>query len=73
MEKPTRIEINCSTGETSIIELTEEELEQLKATREQAELDRAEAQTQAENKAAARLVILDKLGLTADEASILLG
>lgn len=73
MEKPTRIEVNCSTGETSVIELTDEEIEQLETNRAQAILDRAEAEAQAESKAAARALILDKLGLTAEEASILLG
>ena len=43
---------------------------------EKAELDRAEAEAQkaeAEAKATARQAILDRLGLTADEAALILG
>jgi hypothetical protein len=62
--------INTQTGEETIVdrEKTAEEI--------QAELDRANAiaaaQAEAEAKATARAAILDRLGLTAEEAAILL-
>ena len=60
---------NAITGEITTVELTEAELaEQKNAV--------AEAKTQAEaqtTKQAARQAVLDKLGLTADEAAALFG
>jgi len=61
--------INCETGEVIERELNEEELAQ------QA-IDEAEANVKAEaaaTKAAQRQAILDRLGLTADEAKLLFG
>ena len=61
------------TGETVTRDFNADELAQAK-------LDKAEAKTQAETQAetlttkqAARQAVLDKLGLTADEAAALLG
>jgi hypothetical protein len=31
MTRPTRVEVNCTTGETSIIELTDAEIAQMEA------------------------------------------
>jgi hypothetical protein len=62
------------TGEENIIERNETPGEKLE--RENAELRQAaiiEHQAQAEAKATARAEILNRLGLTADEAAILLG
>jgi adenylate kinase len=61
--------INCETGEVVERELTDEELAQ------QVEDEKviAEIQAEAEAKAAARQAILDRLGLTKDEAKLLLG
>ena len=62
-------DVNCETGEEIIRNATAEEIAQI-------ELDVANAQAQkaeAEAKAAQRQAILDKLGLTADEAKLLIG
>lgn len=61
--------INCETGEVVERELTDEELAQ------QVEDEKviAEIQAEAEAKAAARQAILDRLGLTEEEARLLLG
>jgi hypothetical protein len=62
-------EVNCTTGEEIIRDANAEELAQIK-------LDAAsskEQQAEAETKAIARQAILDRLGLTADEAKLLLG
>lgn len=67
----TEVEFNIQTGEETITE-REETAAEKKARLEQAKED-AKLQAEAEEKAAARQVILDRLGLTADEAAILLG
>lgn len=57
------------TGEIVVREMTTDELAQLEKDKKQAQLD-AQAQTA---KQTARQAVLDKLGLTADEAAALLG
>ena len=73
MTRPTRVEVNCTTGETSIIELTDAEIAQMEADAAAAETQQQADEKAAADKAAARAAILDRLGLTADEAAILLG
>lgn len=60
---------NLETGEIETREMNTEELQQRKAA-EAAEATRLETEAA---KAAARQAILDRLGLTADEAALLLG
>jgi aconitase B len=73
MANPTRIEVNCTTGEVLEIELTDEEVAQREADAVAAETQRKADEKAAADKAVARAAILDRLGLTADEATILLG
>jgi hypothetical protein len=63
--------VNVQTGEETITERDETTAE--KKAREALEKEFAAAQAEAEAKAIQRQVILDRLGLTADEAKILLG
>ena len=73
-EVPTRIEHDCSTGETKVIELTAEEIADLEAlraaaaaeeiARQEAEAAKAAAKASAEAKLAA-------LGLSAEEIAAL--
>ena len=72
MPNPTRIEINCETGIESIIELTDAEIAQMEADRVAAEARKAEEDAQAEANATAKAALLDRLGITADEAKLLL-
>jgi hypothetical protein len=72
MTKPTRIEINCETGEETIIELTDAEIAELAyqaelAAEKKAEDDAAKAAIEAKKQE-----VLAKLGLTADEVAALL-
>ena len=60
---------NVETGETIEVELSEERLASIAAY--QAKVD--EEQTAAEAKLQARQAVLDKLGLTDEEAAALLG
>ena len=62
-------EYNCETGEEIIRDATAEEIAQI-------ELDAANAaatKAEAEAKAIAKVALLDRLGITADEAKLLLG
>ena len=72
MTKMTRIEIDCSTGIESIIELSDAEIAELEAQAAIAEQQKAEAEAKAEADAAAKAALLEKLGITADEAKLLL-
>lgn len=69
----TAIEINCETGEVIERPLTADEIAANKAAAAQAEADRQAAEAEAEAKATAKQAILDRLGLTAEEAALLLG
>jgi hypothetical protein len=74
VSKPTRIEIDCSTGIETIIELTDAEIAQMEAdaaawAARKAEEDAA-AQAVAEAKASGQAK-LAALGLTADEIAAL--
>ena len=68
-----KVIVDCSTGEQTVVPLTDEEIAELEAAAAKAEADRKAADKEAANKAAARQAILDKLGLTAEEAAVLLG
>ena len=74
MSRPTRIEINCTTGVESVIELTDAEIAQMEADAAAYAVRKAEedaaAQAVAEAKASAQAK-LAALGLTADEIAAL--
>jgi hypothetical protein len=69
----TAIEINCETGEVIERPLTADEIAANEATQAKAEADRVTAEAEAATKATAKAALLDKLGITADEAALLLG
>jgi hypothetical protein len=67
------IEANCTTGEVIERELTADELAQAEADNAtSATLKNAEAELIAEQ-AAKKAALLEKLGITAEEATLLLG
>lgn len=72
MTKPTKLIINCETKEQIEVELTDEEIAQLEADRAKAEADKAQANADAAAKAEAKADLLAKLGITAEEAALLL-
>jgi hypothetical protein len=72
MPNPTRIEINCETGVESIIELTDAEVAELAVQAAEAEARKAEEDALAEAEATAKAALLEKLGITAGEAKLLL-
>ena len=59
---------NVSTGEVSVIPMTEDEIEQHLQDRAETEALKAEQAAKKE----ARLALLDKLGITEEEAKLLL-
>ena len=72
MTKPTKLIINCETKEQIEVELTDEEIAQLEADRAKAEADKAAAEAEAAAKAEAKAALLDRLGITEEEAKLLL-
>ena len=71
-----RIEHNVETGEITQIDLTPEEIADIEAIQAKSQAEQAEAnatrQAKAAADAAARAAILTKLGITAEEAKLLL-
>ena len=63
------IEVNCETGIVTERPLTAEEI----AANEVAAAEAAAAEAEAAAKAEAKQAVLDRLGLTAEEAALLLG
>ena len=66
----TRIEINCTTGEILEIELTQAELDQRETDRIAYEMEQANKQAEATAKAVARTALLERLGITEEEAEL---
>jgi GAF domain-containing protein len=68
----TAIEINCETGEVIERPLTAEEIADREAAATQAAVAQHEAEVEAAAKAEAKAALLTKLGITEDEAKLLL-
>ena len=76
MDKPTKLIVDCSTGEQTVVELTDEEIAQLEIDRQAAEAQRAEQKANEQARTAKRLSAADKLralGLDEAEVAALLG
>jgi hypothetical protein len=67
--KPQVKIVNAETGEEIVRDATAEEIAQMKIDADTAIAEKAEA----EAKSATKQAILDRLGLTADEAKLILG
>ena len=75
-DTPTRIEVDCSTGEQKVIPLTAAEIAELDQLRAKAEEEAAARKAEEEAKAAAKasaLAKLAELGLTEEEAAAIAG
>ena len=73
-ERPTRVEVNCETGEQTVIELTDAEIAEMEAAAQAAAQAQAAAEAEAAAVAAAKEAAhakLAALGLTADEIAAL--
>jgi alkyl sulfatase BDS1-like metallo-beta-lactamase superfamily hydrolase len=69
----TKLIVNVETGEETFIELTEEEIQKQEFRNAAIEVAQAALQTEADAKAAQRQLLLDRLGITQEEAQLLLG
>jgi hypothetical protein len=69
----TKIIVNCETGETLEVELTAEEVAQRQADAQAFADAKAAEDADKAVKAADRSALLERLGITADEAALLLG
>jgi hypothetical protein len=69
----TAIEVNCETGEVIERPLTADEIKANEAAAAQQEADRLAAEAEAATKAEAKAALLAKLGISEDEAKLLLG
>jgi len=67
-----RTEYFALTNETVEVELTKEEIAEVKARALEAEKEKAKQEAQAETKAAQKAALLERLGITEDEARLLL-
>ena len=67
------LEVNCQTGEVIERELTADELAQREADAKAAADQKAADDADKAAKAVEKAALLDKLGITADEAALLLG
>lgn len=73
-DTPTKVVVDCSTGEQTVLPLTAEEIAELEAAAAKAEQDRLAAEAEAAAKAAAKAAAeakLAALGLTAEEIAAL--
>jgi hypothetical protein len=71
-ERPTRVEVNCETGEQTVIELTDAEIAEMEAAAVKFAEEQAAREAEAAAKETAKADLLAKLGITADEAKLLL-
>lgn len=71
-ETPTKIVVDCSTGEVQELPLTAEEIAQREADAAAFAEAKAAEEAEAAAKEAAKAELLAKLGITADEAKLLL-
>ena len=70
---PTKLIVDCSTGAVEEVELTAEEIAQREADAKAFAEAKAKEEAEKAAKEAARAEILSKLGLTEEEAKVLLG
>jgi hypothetical protein len=69
---PTKLIINCETGEQTEVELTAEEVAQREADAKAYQAEKKAKEAADAAKAIAKAELLVKLGITAEEAALLL-
>ena len=72
-DTPIKIEVNCATGIAVEVPLTAEEIAQREVDAATAEADRAAKEAADAVKATDKAALLVKLGITEEEAQLLLG
>jgi hypothetical protein len=71
-DTPTKIVVDCSTGAVEELPLTQEEIAQREADAQAAAAAKHEEEVAATAAAEAKAALLTKLGITEDEAKLLL-
>ena len=71
-DTPTKVIVNCTTGITEVLPLTAEEIANMETARVAAEADRVEREAKVAADATAKSALLKKLGITQEEARLLL-
>jgi len=69
---PTKLIINCETGEQTEVELTAEEIAQREADAAKVEADRVAKEAELAEQAKVKAAVLKRLGLSEEEAKALL-
>jgi hypothetical protein len=69
---PTKLIINCETGEQTEVELTAEEIAQREADAAKAEADKVAKDAELAEQAKVKAAVLKRLGLSEEEAKALL-
>ena len=70
---PTKLIVDCSTGVTTEVELTAEEIAEREAMAAEYAVQKAQEDADKAAKAEAKAELLDRLGITEEEAQLLLG
>ncbi len=68
----TKVVVDCSTGITEVLPLTEAEIADMETARLAAEAERVEREAKKAADATAKSALLNKLGITQEEARLLL-
>ena len=68
---PHKVIVDCSTGETTEVELTAEEIKNMEAAQKAAEAERKAQEVIVAAKVKAKAELLKKLGITEAEAELL--
>jgi len=68
----TKVVVDCSTGITEVLPLTEAEIADMETARLAAEAERVEREAKEAADATAKSALLKKLGITQEEARLLL-
>jgi hypothetical protein len=71
-DTPTKVVVDCSTGITEILPLTEAEIADMETAKVAAEAERVEREAKEAADATAKYALLKKLGITQEEARLLL-
>ena len=71
-DRPTKLVVDCSTGITEVVELTDEEIAQREADAIAFEQAKTARQAEEAEKAARKAELLAKLGISEDDAKLLL-
>ena len=71
-DTPTKVIVDCSTGITEVVPLTAEEIADMETARVAAEAERVEREAQEAANKILKAEILDRLGITEAEATLLL-